>query len=237
MVRGLNGRPPRVKEDQIVYIAGHEIIRVKKHAGWRCYGTSVENDDAFCAILLAFARRIGIIVPGRKGALIEPIVPRSTEAAEERSLSAAYGLGELPMHIDTAHYLRPARHLILGCANPGQSGTLTRLAPISALKFSPGELSLLTSAVMLVRSGRRSFYSTILDRCRPFLRYDPGCMEPLDARGEDALQIVSDAIGRIEVIKHEWRRGELLLINNWSMLHGRTATAADSRLLFRVSVQ
>ena len=141
------------------------------------------------------------------------------------------------MHIDTAHYLRPARYLLLGCANPGQSGTHTRLAPISALRFSTGELSLLTSAAVLVRTGRRSFYSTILDKGRPFLRYDPGCMEPLDARGEKALQIVGDAIGRITVIKHEWRRGEILLIDNWNILHGRTATAADKRLLFRVSVK
>ena len=141
------------------------------------------------------------------------------------------------MHIDTAHRLRPARYLLLGCADPGQSGAQTRLAPIRALKFSASEHSLLASAAVLVRTGRRSFYSTIMDKSRPFLRYDPGCMEPLDARGEEAMQIVSDAIGRIEVITHEWRRGEILLIDNWNMLHGRTATAADSRLLFRVSVQ
>lgn len=220
-----------------MYIAGQEIIRIHRQEGWRCYSTSAENHEAFAALLLAFARRIGTVVAGRNGALIEPIVPRPTEAAEERSLSAVYGLSELPMHIDTAHYLRPARYLLLGCANPGHSGAQTRLVPISALKFSPGELSLLASAAVLVRTGRRSFYSTILDKGRPFLRYDPGCMEPLDARGEEALQIVSDAIGRIEVIKHEWRRGEILLIDNWNMLHGRTATAADSRLLFRVSVQ
>ena len=218
-------------------IAGQEIIRIHRQACWRCYSTSAENYEAFAALLLAFARRIGIVVPGRNGALIEPIVPRPTEAAEERSLSAAYGLSELPMHIDTAHYLRPARYLLLGCANPGQSGAQTRLTPISALKFTPGELSLLTSAALLVRTGRGSFYSTIFDKGRPFLRYDPGCMEPLDARGEEALQIVSDAIGRIEVIKHDWRRGEILLLDNWNMLHGRTATAADNRLLFRVSVQ
>ena len=220
-----------------MHIAGQEIIRINRQAGWRCYNTSAQNHEAFSALLLAFARRIGIVVPGRNGALIEPIVPRPTEAAEERSLSAAYGLSELPMHIDTAHYLRPARYLLLGCANAGQSGAQTRLAPISALKFSPRELSLLASAAVLVRTGRRSFYSTILDKGRPFLRYDPGCMEPLDARGEEALQIVSDAIGRTDVIKHEWRRGEILLIDNWKMLHGRTATAANSRLLFRVSVQ
>lgn len=220
-----------------MYIAGQEIIRIHRQAGWRCYGASAENHEAFAALLLAFARRFGTVLAGRNGALIEPIVPRPTEAAEERSLSAAYGLGELPMHIDTAHYLRPARYLLLGCANPGQSGTHTRLAPISALRFSTGELSLLTSAAVLVRTGRRSFYSTILDKGRPFLRYDPGCMEPLDARGEKALQIVGDAIGRITVIKHEWRRGEILLIDNWNILHGRTATAADKRLLFRVSVK
>lgn len=218
-------------------IAGQKIDRLHRHLGWRCYSASVDGHEDFAALLLAFARRIGTVLPGRNGALIESIVPRPTEAAEERSLSAAYGLSELPMHIDTAHYIRPARYLLLGCADPGQSGAETRLAPTSALKFSPTERSLLASTAVLVRTGRRSFYSTILDRSRPFFRYDPGCMEPLDERGVEALQIVSNAIERIEVIKHEWRRGEILLIDNWYMLHGRTATTADSRLLFRVSVQ
>lgn len=211
-----------------MHFAGLEIIRIHRQAGWRCYNASAQDYEAFSALLLAFARRFGIVVPGRNGALIEPIVPRRTETAEVRSLSAAYGLNELPMHIDTAHYLRPARYLLLGCANAGQLGAQTRLTPISSLKFSPRELSLLASAPVLVRTGRRSFYSTILDKGRPFLRYDPGCMEPLDARGEEALQIVRDAIVRTDVIKHEWRRGEILLIDNWKMLHGRTTAAFSS---------
>ncbi len=220
-----------------MHIAGQEVSRIHRQLGWRCYCTSAKNQEAFTETLLALAYRMGPVIPGRNGALIESIVPRSIEAAEERSLSAIYGLSELPLHIDTAHYLRPARYLLLGCANPGRSTTQTRLAPTSALEFSPSELSLLSSTALLVRTGRRSFYSTILDHNRPFFRYDPGCMEPLDARGEQAMQIVSDAINRIEVIRHEWRRGEILLIDNWKMLHGRSATAADDRQLFRVSVQ
>lgn len=223
--------------DGTMHIAGQEVNRIHRRDGWRCYASSAKSHEALSDILLALAKRIGTVAVGRNGAVIEPIIPRPIEAAEERSLSAVYGLSELPMHMDTAHYLRPARYLLLGCVNPGHSGTQTRIAPISALKFSPSELSLLGSTAVLVRTGRRSFYSTILDNNRPFLRYDPGCMEPIDARGEQAMHIVSDSISRIEVIRHEWRRGEILLIDNWKMLHGRTATAADDRLLLRVSVQ
>lgn len=218
-------------------IADKALIRCHKEVGWRCYSTSFENNDAFADLLLQLARRMGTVVPGRNGALIEPIFPRPREMAETRSLSAAYGLGELPMHIDTAHHLWPARFLLIGCADAGRLGARTRLVQISKLKFTPGESSLLASAAMLVRTGRRSFYSTILDKGRPFFRYDPGCMEPVDERGAEALRIVHDAIQRVEVSTHDWQRGEILAIDNWAMLHGRTVATADNRLLLRVSVQ
>ncbi len=180
---------------------------------------------------------MGAPIPGRRGQLVEAIVPRDEQAADQRSLSAIYGLGELPLHMDTGHYLQPARFLLIGCVDPGHSRAQTRLVDTKELVFTPDELELLSSAPLLIRSGRRSFYSTILDRARPFLRYDPGCMEPIDRRGEHALRAVHGALTRSAVHAHDWSQGEVLMIDNWRILHGRTAASADSRLLLRVSVQ
>jgi Taurine catabolism dioxygenase TauD, TfdA family len=213
------------------------LTRSRKETGWRCYHTSAESSEALAEVLLAIAKRLGNAIPGRRGEQVELIVPLEASAAEERSLSAAYGLGELPMHIDTAHHLLPARFVLIGCADPGHSNAGTRLLETKKLAFSESELALISSAPVLVRTGKRSFYSTILDRTRPFLRYDPGCLEPLDSRGKDALSIVHQAIEKANVCTHDWSRGEVLIIDNWKTLHGRTSAAADGRLLLRVSVQ
>lgn len=189
------------------------------------------------AQLLCLARKLGTPIAGRRGQLVEPILPRDEQHAENHSLSALYGLGELPMHIDTSHYLRPARFLLIGCVDPGASQAKTRLADTTKIEFTTGALALLHSAPLLVRSGRRSFYSTILDRGRDYCRYDPGCMEPIDQRGVEAMATMRAAIEQSPIELHSWRAGDILMIDNWRMLHGRTQSAADQRLLLRVSVQ
>ena len=187
------------------------LTRSHKEVGWRCYKTSAIDREALSKLLLALARRLGTVVSGRGNKSVEPIVPRDTHSAEVRSLSAVYGLGELPMHIDMAHHVRPARYLLIGCVCPGQSVAQTRLLETGELAFTSSELSLLSSAPIFVRSGKRSFYSTILDQSRPFWRYDPGCMEPIDSRGEKALAVMNRVVSRAHPTTHTWSAGEVLL--------------------------
>jgi len=211
--------------------------QISEEVGFRSFGIQASTEAEIGSHLLSLARRLGRPLSGRGGKLVEPIVPRDKKNAEPSSLSAVHGLGELPMHIDTGHYLQPARFLLLGCVRPGTSGTKTRLIDTRKLEFYPDQLALLHSAPFLVRSGRRSFYSTILDRARPYFRYDPGCMEPVERLGEKAMATMRGAIARSPVEFHQWRVGEILMIDNWRMLHGRTPSAEDGRLLLRVSVQ
>jgi hypothetical protein len=213
------------------------IDRPCEEVGFQTHRTSARTEAEVSAVLLSLANSLGTPLAGRRGRLVEPILPRDEQHAEAYSLSALHGLGELPMHMDTGHYLRPARFLLIGCVDPGSSRTQTRLVDTRNLKFAADKLALLHSAPLLVRSGRHSFYSTVLDRVRPYFRYDPGCMEPIDRRGEEAMATMRAAVARSPADLHDWRGGDILLIDNWRMLHGRTPSAADERLLLRVSVQ
>ncbi|WP_244448498.1 TauD/TfdA family dioxygenase [Bosea sp. LC85] len=105
------------------------------------------------------------------------------------------------------------------------------------LGFTPDELAVLEGAPILVRTGRRSFYSTLLSRGEGFLRYDPGCIETIDRRGEVAVQIVAEHLERATPYEHSWARGEILLIDNWATLHGRgPAIAGAGRKLARILI-
>jgi hypothetical protein len=105
------------------------------------------------------------------------------------------------------------------------------------LGFSPEELHLLEGAAILVRAGRRSFYSTILSPARAFLRYDPGCLEAVDERGRAALELIERRLALGSPKTHEWRSGDILVIDNWRLLHGRGPSDQGSgRRLARILI-
>jgi hypothetical protein len=105
------------------------------------------------------------------------------------------------------------------------------------LGFSSEELYLLEGAPILVRTGRRSFYSTILPPDRAFIRYDPGCVEAVDDRGRAALKLLKQRLALVSPDIHEWRRGDILIIDNWRVLHGRgPADHGSGRRLVRILI-
>jgi hypothetical protein len=97
---------------------------------------------------------------------------------------------------------------------------------------------LFRNAIVRVRDGARSFYSAMLANASVFLRVDSGCLIPANAPATMAQlrlrQLVSDATP-LEVT---WAAGDLLVLDNWSMLHGRgDARGSELRELNRALVQ
>ncbi|KJK04648.1 hypothetical protein UB44_03340 [Burkholderiaceae bacterium 26] len=180
---------------------------------------------------------IGARVEGRAGALMELIRPQTANDAHPRSLSARYGMGEFPLHVELSHRPRPCRYILLGCIEPGTLSVPTLLLDWWSLDFTHEELDLLGNAPILVRTGRRSFYSTILSSDRAFLRYDPACLEAVDERGEAALELVEQRLAAGLPDVHYWRRGDILIIDNWRVLHGRGVSELGSeRCLARMLI-
>jgi hypothetical protein len=180
---------------------------------------------------------LGTRVAGRAGTLQEVIQPQDANDAHPRSLSARYGLDALPFHTELSHRTKPCRYLLLGCIDPGSPAAATMLLDWRTLGFSSEELDLLECTPVLVRSGRRSFYSTILAPGGAFLRYDPGCLEAVDRRGRMALALVEDRLAGASSEAHHWRQGDILIIDNWRVLHGRSPSDRESgRRLARILI-
>lgn len=184
------------------------------------------------------AEQRGKLQPGRLGSLVEDVVPTTLEQAPPRSLSARFGEGRLPFHMDSAHRLVPARTLVLGCVDPGTASVPTILIETNSLNLSAEEKQLLSFATLLVRTGRKSFFSSVLSSERPFFRYDPGCMEATDEVGELAFRIMVRAIQDAPKYEFHWHQGDVLVINNWQTLHGRgdSTSTADRHLLRAVAI-
>jgi hypothetical protein len=149
--------------------------------------------------------------------------------AHPNSLSSRYGKGEQPLHTDGAHLLKPPDFLILACDTP--SNTPTRICRPKRGRFTTPP-DYVWHGVFLVQNGKDSFYSTAYSDGT--YRYDPGCMEPCDARARKAARFFGDAD---PVVEHAWDRpGMILVIDNRRALHARaSATDEPERIIQRVS--
>ena len=188
----------------------------------------------------ATAMLLGHPIEGRAGQAIEALAPQKQASAKPRSLSVVHGLGSFPMHTDGAHRLQPPRFLVLVCASPGTSPVPTTLTRFGDLQISASEHASLEASPFLVRNGRRSFYSSICGRSRPFIRYDAGCMVPQGAESEAMARLVARRARNASPTLVSWRSGDVLVIDNWNVLHGRGVGPAETspdRKLLRASVQ
>jgi hypothetical protein len=205
--------------------------------GWVRHVAASADVDAVVSEIGSIGDLLGTRAAGRAGALEEVVGPQKPADAHPRSLSARYGLSALPFHAELSHRPRPCRYLLLGCLDPGSPSAATMLLDRRTLDFSPQELRLLEGAPILVRTGRRSFYSTILSPDRAFLRYDPNCLEAVDERGRAALRLVEHRLASGSPEAHQWRQGDILIIDNWRVLHGRGSSDRGSgRRLARVLI-
>ena len=172
------------------------------------------------------------LVPTRPGdPLIAELVPRSREAGRKRSLSALHGRDSFPLHTDGAHIRRAPDYILLEHATSGSSGTNTLLHRIDAMKLSPSLLGDIDHGVFLAANGRASFLVHARDKAGR-VRFDPGCMRPLDDR---ARRVASHFLSvAATAVRHSWSyRGELLVIDNTAVLHGRSSAPADDGRVLR----
>lgn len=205
--------------------------------GWAHHFSDSLDVETMVKQLEQIGNLLGPRAAGRNQAREELIQPQDVCDSHPRSLSARFGLKALPLHTELSHRPIPCRYLLLGCINTGTSDVKTVLLDWRTLSFSSDELSALESAPLLIRNGRRSFYGTILPPDHKYLRYDPCCLEAVDERGKWALKVVETQLAKGFAHNHLWKQGQILIIDNWRMLHGRGASSnSTGRQLARILI-
>lgn len=191
------------------------------------------------AVLEEIAHTLGTASFGRGGQAIERLRPVPEARAHPQSLSHKYGLGAFPLHNDTAHYSTPCRFIVMGCEEPGDISPPTVLLDTHVLTLDEDETHALHSASFFIKNGRKSFYSSIKSKDRPFFRFDPGCMHPVSVDGEKAMNALRAERHAENLIQIEWAKNCIVIIDNWRMLHGRGnhEHADPRRSLLRITVK
>ena len=212
-----------------------QVRQELKVRGWSLL-RSLHFDGAIAAAnCLALAKQLGTPISTRGRGLVDVLVPKVHIEAMPRSLSAKTGTGPQPWHVDQSHCAVPAHYLVMCCLREGQRPAPTELLDREEFLLPPdaGDAS---SEPFLVRSGRRSFYATILEGPKRFVRFDPGCMLGATKRAEKLMRHLLDK-ATCPSYAHIWAAGDILIVDNWRLLHRRTdASESLNRTLLRVTV-
>ncbi len=213
---------------------------VLESRGWVSFTLPSYSESDLRERTLALAIGLGTPATTRSGgSQCDTLLPTEATSAKPRSLSKVYSVGEFPLHIDTAHWLTPCRYVMLACVSPGSVSRPTLLMDARRLPLKEHQSTLLHSAPLRVTNGRNSFFSTILSKARPFVRFDPGCMTATTPDGAMALAILDRENWSDYIETVQWKAGLVLVWDNWRMLHGRgRADCPDSdRKLLRISIR
>lgn len=170
---------------------------------------------------LVHARASGVrVVPTRRGEQpVGVLQARQINEAHPRSLSARYGLGVFPLHTDGALLRPPPDLVLLEAAEPSPTGA-TLLFSIHPAALSRRQEDAMRRGVFSVGAGHQGFYSTVL-AADGTVRFDPGCMAPLDPDARYARDWFHEAVGSADA--HQWDdRAVTLVIDNRRCLHGRS---------------
>lgn len=206
--------------------------------GWSL--VSYSGRDRLELPLNAIALTLGTPVPGRReqppSIILEPTVENS---APSKSISKKYGLSAFPYHTDTAHWEQPARYICLACEDVGTTKTPTHLISMSHIDIDEQIQNHLQHVLYLVTNGRKSFYTTILERNphKQHWRWDSTCMKSVDKAGNKLKKKFTDILETTNHICISWTRGDLLILDNYSMMHARGQASIDGRKIRRILVK
>lgn len=158
---------------------------------------------------------------------VDTLKPMLKHEAPLNSISSRFGYGEQPFHTDGAHHRDVPEIILLWSKEP--SPVTTRMWRPRTIPFEE------TRGIFAVQNGREAWLSSAYDHDGG-LRFDPGCMSPLDHFARQLARRLS-APPPGEVTEFRWDRPNLvLLLRNRMILHGRSRVAVDqsSREIQRV---
>jgi alpha-ketoglutarate-dependent taurine dioxygenase len=214
--------------------SGHLAYNLAERLG----GPGAVTDDALGNI----AAQLATLAPGLSCGPVMHI------QEEPGATSTPLTRASVPFHNDRLFLYKPMHYLVLYCDVPAEEGgdTLLVRGDVAFRRLSTPLRESLEGLRVRIRYGEccvtRSLLETHpLDGSRVLLFFDPAiatdCTLEVDGQplAADILTELRAVLAGAEAHRQRWRIGDVLIIDNFKMLHGRTAYAGR-RLLRRVHV-
>lgn len=163
---------------------------------------------------------------------VQFLAPRLIGDSTPNTYSGNFGTGEFPLHTDLAHWATPPRFVVLRCLSGTNSVATSVLHSQDAVRSvgSEGMRMALVQPRRPLRNGKHLL--RLLERPDAAeaerIRWDPVFLKPANGFAEAVLAAMRDTLHRSQPLQFLLREpGDTLLLDNWRVLHGRSAVSAE----------
>lgn len=164
---------------------------------------------------------------------IQELVPKELPNSPPNIYSGNFGFSDFPFHTDLAHWFLPPHYLVLRCIE-GTRDVKTCLVDSRRVVRSVGEDNLCRALVQPRRpiEMNRSLLR-ILERCstgKSRFRWDSLFIVPATAHSSRTCGEIKDALASATPLDFVLGQpGDTLVVDNWRMLHARSAVPVTQR--------
>lgn len=163
---------------------------------------------------------------------VQTLRPYEVQQSTQNVYSGNYGLGAFPLHTDLAHWYLPPRYFVLRCLAPA-AGTYTSIVSCSVLRELLGS-EVVCRALFSPRkkmAGKSSLLRLMQkDGQDELLRWDVLFLRPANVEAQSAVTTVAECQEFFDVKRIEFHDiGDTLIVDNWSILHGRSSVPEEAR--------
>jgi L-asparagine oxygenase len=164
---------------------------------------------------------------------IQELTPKEASESTSNLYSGNFGCGEFPFHTDLAHWFQPPHYLVLRCVE-GAREVATRLVDSKNVVQSIGEDDLCRALVQPRRPlGMNRSLLRILERCstgHSRFRWDDLFIVPATDHSSRTYAAIAKNLATAKPLDFVLEKpGDTLVVDNWRMLHARSAVPMTRR--------
>lgn len=198
------------------------VLRQIQELGYADLGTTDKSEPT-----LRVAERTGSSIGANVFGSVERLGVTKLGAKGPNTYGGVFGLAELPLHTDLAHWFRPPRYVLLRCID-GSPYVSTRILDRSQVEreITP---KLMQRAVFSPRRPLDGKLYLLRMLTRDAIRWDDLFLIPKNAAAHEVkARMASPALTRQAQEIFLAQPGRAILLDNWRVLHGRSAVPKDS---------
>lgn len=189
----------------------------------------------------AAAAKLGVPEEVEGLRFIQELLPTTPDLTTPNTYSGNFGLGVFPLHTDLAHWSKPPRYLMLRCVR-GDKDAHTYIVDGRSIVAAIGSSMLARCLARPRRPMKGAFqllpiWRSSTDHRHQCIRWDSIYLKPANEYAKNVFRLIEDCISDFRPISTVLlNAGDTLILDNWRLLHGRSAISSteSSRRIQRV---
>lgn len=210
----------------------HDIISTLREQGYVVFDTDTSDES-----LLKIASLFGVVVPGERGVLVQPLKAQEKGKGSIGSFTYMVGYDAFPWHTDTAYWEIPVRYLMLTSEKPSPCATLARSFESLAKNIDDFYYLAERSVYMLNIPGKRKLLSPVMKKHGEMgFRFDFHIYKPMNEEAKILSSLMLEQLNN-ESQRVVWSGNNVLVLDNWRLIHAREDASQDkNRSLKRIYI-